>query len=567
MVKSSIFKILFFLAPIFLASQEKETLENFNSIINKDYNFIKRMYYESKPDSMLSRFYANAYISKGKLELNHEELVNGYELMSYLYKNQIGVQYADSIIVLANKFPDKNYFATGHLVRGNQFYLQRNFKKSLDNYLNAYEFATKVNDKKLVHSINYMIGLLKSRVGNYDEALEIFKENYKYYSKLYLLDNFDLETYYLSSIFALSDTYLRLKKLDSASFYNRLGFKESSYKNNLNYKKYFTFNEGINQYSKSNYEAAIDSLSIALPKLIEIDDKPNIACANSFLGKAYYNIGDKNIAIKHLKKVDEIFTLTNDIHPELRDTYEILIHHFKEKGNKEKQLEYIEKLLEVDNVLLENYKYLWIKINKNYDTSNLTQEKELIIEGLQRENKLSIMWIIALSLLSLIAIVFWIQNLKKKKIYQQRFKELIDPNINQKKEKEQSNLIKIEAKSIGFSDEIVTNILECLTDFEKSNDFTKSNTTISRLAEKFNTNSRYLSKVINTYKKKNFNNYINDLRINFAIEKLKKDRKFRNYTIKAISDEIGYGKAESFSKAFYKRTGIYPSFFIKQLSK
>ncbi|WP_175392730.1 helix-turn-helix domain-containing protein [Aquimarina megaterium] len=555
------------MAPIFLASQEKEPLENFNSIINKDYNFIKRMYYENKPDSMLSRFYANAYISKGKLELNHKELVNGYELMSYLYKNQIGVQYADSIIVMANKFPDENYFAKGHLVKGNQFYLQRNFKKSLDNYLNAYEFATKINDQKLIHSINHVIGLLKSRVGNYDEALKIFRENYKYYSKSYSAQNYDVEPYYMASVFTLSDAYRRINQLDSASFFNNLGYNKSSLSNNLRYKNYFIFNEGINQYSKKNYTATIDSLSIVLPYLVKINDKPNMAYANSFLGKAFYKIGNTSIAIDYLKKVDEIYFLTNDIHPELRDSYEILINHFKVKGDKEKQLEYIEKLLDLDSTLLENYKYLWEKINKSYDTSNLTHEKELIIKSLKKENELSVVLILTLMLLSFVAIIFWIQNSKKKKIYKQRFKELINSDINQRKEIKKNDLTKIETKSIGFSDEIVNNILECLTDFEKSNDFTKSNITISRLAENFNTNSRYLSKVINIYKKKNFNNYINDLRINFAIEKLKKEKQFRNYTIKAISDEIGYGKAESFSKAFYKRTGIYPSFFIKQLNQ
>ncbi len=207
------------------------------------------------------------------------------------------------------------------------------------------------------------------------------------------------------------------------------------------------------------------------------------------------------------------------------------------------------------------------EINKNYDTSNLIDEKELIIKNLKKENKLSSRLILILTLLSLIAIVFGVLNSRKKKIYKQRFKELISSNINQNKENKRDNLIAIDPKSIGFSDEIVNNLLKLLSDFEKSNDFNKSDITILRLAEKFNTNSRYLSKVINTYKEKNFNNYINDLRINFVIKRLKNDKLFRNYTIKAISDEVGFGKAESFSKAFYKRTGIYPSFFIKQLNK
>ena len=35
----------------------------------------------------------------------------------------------------------------------------------------------------------------------------------------------------------------------------------------------------------------------------------------------------------------------------------------------------------------------------------------------------------------------------------------------------------------------------------------------------------------------------------------------------AIAQEVGFNNSESFSKAFYKKTGIYPSYFIKQLEK
>jgi len=48
---------------------------------------------------------------------------------------------------------------------------------------------------------------------------------------------------------------------------------------------------------------------------------------------------------------------------------------------------------------------------------------------------------------------------------------------------------------------------------------------------------------------------------------LKQDSRFRKFTIKAIANEIGFNTDQAFSKAFYKRTGIYPSYFIKELDK
>ncbi|CAM1363503.1 helix-turn-helix domain-containing protein [Tenacibaculum xiamenense] len=87
------------------------------------------------------------------------------------------------------------------------------------------------------------------------------------------------------------------------------------------------------------------------------------------------------------------------------------------------------------------------------------------------------------------------------------------------------------------------------------------------MASKFDTNASYLSKVVNHYKQTSFSNYINQLRIEYCIEQLKNNKLWRKYTIKAIANEVGFNKAESFSKAFYKYTELRPSYFIKELKK
>ena len=64
-----------------------------------------------------------------------------------------------------------------------------------------------------------------------------------------------------------------------------------------------------------------------------------------------------------------------------------------------------------------------------------------------------------------------------------------------------------------------------------------------------------------------FSAYISELRIDLCVDKLKNDQTFRKYTMNAIAHEIGFNNAESFSKAFHRRTGIYPSYFIRELEK
>src|SRR5690606_28758122 len=111
----------------------------------------------------------------------------------------------------------------------------------------------------------------------------------------------------------------------------------------------------------------------------------------------------------------------------------------------------------------------------------------------------------------------------------------------------------------------INTILTKLEKFENNQEYLQSNLSLASLSKQFGTNSAYLSKIINAYKNKNFANYLNDLRVDYAIKKIKTDAKLQSFTIQAISEEIGFSTSQSFANAFYKRTGIYPSYFIKQL--
>ncbi len=62
----------------------------------------------------------------------------------------------------------------------------------------------------------------------------------------------------------------------------------------------------------------------------------------------------------------------------------------------------------------------------------------------------------------------------------------------------------------------------------------------------------------------NFNTYILGLRIYFYVEKLKT---YRKHLIKALSFALNLNHAESFSKHLLKKSGIFPSYFVKELEK
>ncbi len=270
-------------------------------------------------------------------------------------------------------------------------------------------------------------------------------------------------------------------------------------------------------------------------------------------------------AIENFKKVDSIFQLQNDIHPELKDTYPILIDYYKKTDNKNLQLQYIEKLITLDSILNSNYKYLNNKIIKEYDTPLLIAEKQQLIADLKQENtKISTQNIIISILLglSILGIVYYYY---RQRVYKKRFLKLLAEKNNADQKKDDPNHDPPGAGSINT--ETVNKLLDKLQQFEEKQDYLQQGLNAKDLAKSFGSNSSYLSKVVNTFKEKNFTHYINDLRIDFVVGRLQTDNRFRKYTVKAIAHEIGFNNSEAFAKAFYKKTGIYPSYFIKELEK
>ncbi len=122
-----------------------------------------------------------------------------------------------------------------------------------------------------------------------------------------------------------------------------------------------------------------------------------------------------------------------------------------------------------------------------------------------------------------------------------------------------------DGSQIQIANTLINTILSELQQFEDDKKYLEGKITLSILAQRFNTNSRYLSQIVNTHKGKTFTDYINDLRINNLKERLEIDPRFRQYTIKAIAKEIGYTSTEAFANAFYKKEGIKLSKYIKKV--
>src|SRR5690606_332437 len=97
-------------------------------------------------------------------------------------------------------------------------------------------------------------------------------------------------------------------------------------------------------------------------------------------------------------------------------------------------------------------------------------------------------------------------------------------------EKSSTEIEKLEKSSI-VPEETELQLLHKLDRFEAGKKFTNPDMSIALLAAQFDTNTKYLSEVINRQKGKNFNSYINELRINYIIEKLRTESVYFNYKV------------------------------------
>ena len=90
---------------------------------------------------------------------------------------------------------------------------------------------------------------------------------------------------------------------------------------------------------------------------------------------------------------------------------------------------------------------------------------------------------------------------------------------------------------------------------------------LQMLADMVQSNTNYVSRVINNSYNKNFKTLLNERRIREACHKLSDTENYVGYTMQVIYEEVGYKNASSFIRAFKKVYNMTPSEYQKLASK
>jgi AraC-like DNA-binding protein len=547
-----------------IISAQKKVFRIPDSLKTKNYEYLDNRFYDLKKDSARASVYAYAMLSKAKKEKNIKEILNGFQNLMLISTEKTRIIYVDSMLYIAKKSKDNALIGGAYLSKGTFFYGLKQQKLAMDNYLIANNYISKTNDQYQIHKVKYCIALTKFYVGFYDEAVSLLRDCVAYYKKA--------ETRpYLNSLHMLGLCYNKLGNYGLCSKINALGVSESRRLNSTVMIPYFTHSEGINDYFKKNYSESINHIESSLDSIIENNDFANISIGNFYIGKSFWSLNQKEKAVKHFQVVDEIFQEKKYLRPDLRQAFELLINFYKTKKDLDKELYYVEELLKADTLLVENNNYIVSKIHKQYDTKELISEKERILiekqeiaDELAMEKYYDVFYIFIIFLLFIFILWLTRRHHKKRKEYKKNF-EVLMQEYEAAKNKTKLKIEKEPIKDINI--ETVALILKQLEKFENGKRFLEKDWNLVTLSAAFNSNTKYLAAILSHYRDKGFNEYINGLRIEYIINLLKNDNKFRKYTYEALANEAGFSSTQRFANAFLAKAGMPVSFFIEQINK
>ncbi|MFC4635870.1 helix-turn-helix domain-containing protein [Dokdonia ponticola] len=554
--------ILFFIVSATSQEEKSHTLPD--SLSYKTYDYLSLRIHENSADTIASIRYINSYLAKAIHEDNGYRRHRGYILLSRFTKDKDAkYTFIEKALLDIKSLDEPNLiYLYRHL--GTVYYSYFEYEAALEYYLKALKIARHTNKEKAEYTLLYNIALIKERIGKHNEALSLYKK-----CLVYETHTKDTIGSIITTI-AIAKSMHHNKKYDSASHYYK---KISDKLHQLPpiYGSIAAVDEGINLYAKKKYKKAEQLLIKEYSQInFTLENQKHYILATLYLGKtqlALYSNEEK--AKEYFTKVDSLVSQSKAIIPETIDAYEFLIKYNKKRKNLKEQLNAVTKLSQLI-ATISSRKINTIDImHAEFDVPQLLKSKEILIEQLENKSTTNSVKIVYLIVFILLLITLFILQYKRHLKYKNRFNTIISElNKNEKKSTlnpNTSNAPKLLLE--GIDKETVTSVLKKLDQFEEKRGFLQKDITLTILAKKCDTNTKYLPRIIHAHKDKSFVNYINNLRIDYIIKEMIENTILQKYTIKTISEEAGFNTAESFARAFKNKTGIRPSYYIRKLKK
>lgn len=438
-------------------------------------------------------------------------------------------------------------------------------EEAFEYYLGALELSKKNNDLNIRTMTLCSIGILYGIFHDYEQSVTYFEK------ALSECESYEIQGLKPLLYVNLAYAHGLMNNKEKAEYYLNLE-NENPVEDSDRAFFHLQTNLGIYYGIEKNYSKSIYCLFQAL-KIIDEKIKDDKLKASTWLeiAKIYEkssNLDSAYFALNQSLKFGGDHKMA-DIHP---DIYKQFVSHFRNQGLTDSIYKYQTLFYEISDSLLNSSRF-----NNAKDTIYKYEERETsatITDLKERIVFLVISAVLAL-LIVLILIAYFIKERKDKLFLLKKNNDLFNQvetinkilkdynsrdDIDQPKEEMDKN----ETPETSENDiYLLKKIQEVMNRPEIISD---PDFSLSQLSQLVNSNTSYVSAVINDTLGKNFKTYLNEYRIHEAIKKLENENSSK-FTMAVIAQEVGFKTQNNFIVNFKKVMGMTPSEYKKLISK
>ena len=417
---------------------------------------------------------------------------------------------------------------------------------ALDAYFKVIDIEQAIESQEISITANHNIAIIKRRMNQLDQALKVCNkalasikgtaswEQSNHVNLLTIACEVHLDLAHWDKVIALANRGLEISKaLDFAPGQVDLYAKK-----------------GAVYFHKEDYERALYYLQEAecITEMSNEVSKTHSSNTLYFQAACHAATNNHELAIDYLNKVTALIDGSDRTNwNRLEETYKLLAFCYEEVGEIQTAKDWLEQYISLNELNQKNKDRV---VNTIYQEETALLERQ--IEVLEKKSDKGLKYTLYAFVILGLGLVLYLsrRSLRKQNTV------VLGQTIT---------ALDIQKKGVVIDDQKKNEIIKGLERLERQEFFLSTECSLRTMAKKVKTNATYLSKIINEHKGANFNDYINALRIEYAVNRINNDRKFRSFSVKSIASELGYKSDYSFAKHFKSRIGMNPSFYIRSI--
>ena len=505
----------------------------------------------------LSKQVYDAQLKKAKFLNDSLQMAIAYRARIWGESFEDAIKYVDSSLVIASKLGDKELLVRNYYGKG-VLYDEGDYPKdAIKQYISAYNHSVELDNYEYIVDCINSIASIKREYGHEEEAILLHRKALDYLNENEgKINNFDLT--YLITLDNLSRGYLQLNNIDSAKVYTRKGLNLASEMDDKETYIFLSILDAQTNYYDGNFLKSRDSLL----KYSTFLEGYSLADSFFYLGMIEGVLGHPEKKKEYFIQVDSILEANNlPLIDNVKTVFQYLLQDALNENDTFLEQKYINRLVHYDKLLDETELNIKKVTLNQFDLPFQKVREEELKSNFETKRKTIylVFGCIFFAISALVGFLFFrMYNTKR------RLNEL----LNGKTKHSKSSHIRIQKDDLNINEEVIERTLQDLDKWEKELGFLEKDLNQNILAEMVNTNSSYLSKIINTYKNQSFSNYLKDLRITYLINYVKENpESIKNKSIIQIAEEFGFGSVDALSRAFKSKSGITPAVFFRQIKK